>query len=105
MPGTQRRAAAIVTMLVALSATGCAAGWPPPSCGAYALARGESIPQRAVDCMSHADEDDALRITVPTTEGDPIVTVYRRGVYGGMVMDVDRSQDRHAGITQIFQCL
>jgi hypothetical protein len=105
MSRPRRRAGALVTVLVALTTAGCTAPWPPPSCGEYTLERGESIPKEAVDCMSRADEDDALRITVPTTEGDPIVTVYRRGAYGGFVMDVDSSQDRHGGYTRIFECV
>ena len=104
MSGSHRRAAALVTALVAMTTAGCTSTSPPPSCGDYTLAQGESIPQAAVDCMSKADDDDALRVTAPTTEGDPIVTVYRRGAYGGFVTEIDSAQDGFGGGTAIFEC-
>lgn len=53
--------------------TGNAAG----SCGEFVLDQGESVPVEAVQCMSTAlseMKDAELAWTVPTVEGDPIVS-------------------------------
>jgi hypothetical protein len=94
----RRVAASLAIALLALSSAGCS-GEPAPSCGAFTLDRGETIPQEAVERMSEGGEDRALRITVPSAEGDPIVTTYAPAVQGGIVMNVD-----YGGGTSIFEC-
>ena len=79
MSHRRRCIGALLTVLIAASAAGCAGG-PPPSCGEFTLDQGESIPQEAVDCMSEGGEDRALKVTVASVEGDPIVTTYATAV-------------------------
>ena len=98
MSHRRRCIGALLTVLIAASAAGCAGG-PPPSCGEFTLDQGESIPQEAVDCMSEGGEDRALKVTVASVEGDPIVTTYATAVEGGFVLNTD-----YGGGTTILLC-
>ena len=95
----RRHAGALLIALLVLSAAGCAPGEPVPSCGAFTLDRGESIPREALDCMAEADEDDTLKVTTLNREGVPIVTTYATAVEGGIVMNVE-----FGGGTSIYLC-
>ena len=108
-----------MTVLLVVTVAGCGSVEPPPSCGAYTLDQGESIPQEAVECMAEGGEGSALRVTVPTVEGDPIVTTYStrwdgaiegaRQQAGGLgrspiEVEIDMTQDRYGGGTYIALC-
>jgi len=97
MPERRRSAGALVIALVAMGLTGCVSSWPPPSCGEYTLDRGERIPQVAVDCMSQAGEDGALRvIAAPDAQGYVIATTYRPGSPSGIQVTTEFVKDNGA---------
>jgi len=93
MPERRRSVGALALALIAMGLAGCGSGEPPPSCGELTLDTGEDIPQEAVDCMSEGGQDRALRVTVPTVEGDHIVMVYSANEDGSIVVTTDRLED------------
>ena len=69
-----------------------------PSCGSVDLGQGETIPQDAIDCLADAGDQGAeLVVTMPTVEGDPIVTYYRALPTGGVEVFTDMTQDAFGG--------
>ena len=68
-------------------------------CGEIVLGQGEAVPDEAWACLDGARETGAvLRVTALTTEGDPVLTVYRVGPYvDGLEITTDWTQDRFAG--------
>jgi len=71
-----------------------------PSCDPVDLSQGEVVPDAAWSCLDGASEEGAeLVVTMPTTEGDPIVTYYRVGPkIQGVELFIDNSADAYAGI-------
>lgn len=50
------------------------------SCGEFVLGQGAALPQEAWDCLAeHLDTGAELVETMPTIEGDPVITYYRVG--------------------------
>ncbi|WP_024286487.1 hypothetical protein [Cellulomonas sp. KRMCY2] len=70
-----------------------------PSCGVLELDQGEVVPEAAWDCLDEGSEAGAeLVVSMPTTEGDPIVTYYRVGAgIEGLELFIDNSADVWAG--------
>ncbi|WP_137845589.1 hypothetical protein [Microbacterium sp. 2FI] len=107
---TKATAAGAVAVLAAILLTSCASGSggspasPPPSCGAYRLGQGQVIPQEAVDCFAEAGVDGVLKVTAPTTEGDPIITTYSRRSDGAIEVQMDMTQDPYGGGTAFLVC-
>lgn len=100
-------------LLLAVGVAGCASATPAspptgeliPSCGEYTLGQGETIPDEAVDCMADAGTDGAtLTVTAPTTEGDPIVTVYTAKPDGSIEVYTDMTEDRFGGGISVQIC-
>lgn len=59
------------------------ASGPQESCGAFVLGQGETVPTDAVECLSAAvssGEPAELAWSLPTTEGDPIVSFASAGI-------------------------
>ncbi|GAA1987562.1 hypothetical protein [Microbacterium pumilum] len=110
MSNALRRMGAPAAALLLLALAGCATGTPaaldlPPSCGEYTLGQGESIPDEAVDCMAAAGEAGAtLTVTSPTTEGDPILTVYTAMPDGSVEVYADMTEDRFGGGISVQIC-
>jgi hypothetical protein len=72
------------------------------SCGAVTLAQGDpvGIPQTALTCFTSglgAGRRVTLTVTAPTTEGDPITTVYTALLDQHVQVDIDATKDAFAG--------
>lgn len=69
-----------------------------PSCGTFGAGQGEAVPDAAWDCLDEGSSTGAeLVVTMPTTEGDPIVTYYRVGTgIEGLELFVDSRADSYA---------
>jgi hypothetical protein len=68
-------------------------------CGTYSLRR--ELPEGVMECLVdavHSKELARLDWTRPTTEGDPIRTTYVSDSEGRVVVSVDASQDKWAGV-------
>jgi hypothetical protein len=100
-------------LLLSVGIAGCAPATPAspptgeliPSCGEYTLGQGETLPDEAVDCMADAGTDGAtLTVTAPTTEGDPIVTVYTAKPDGSIEVYTDMTEDRFGGGISVQIC-
>jgi len=105
-----KRVLIVAGVLVAVSACGspeAAAPLPlPPSasasgsaldCGVFVLDQGESVPAAAGRCLLEAlaaGQPARLRVTSPTTEGDPIPTTYTTRPDGRVDVVVDTRQDQ-----------
>ncbi|MBN0041792.1 hypothetical protein JN535_16650 [Cellulosimicrobium cellulans] len=70
---------------------------PLDSCGDLRLDQGESVPDDAYRCLDDAAATGAeLVVTLPTTEGDPIVNYYRVGPgIEGLEIFVDATRDTY----------
>lgn len=67
------------------------------SCGQFTLKQGETIAPVAVGCINDARGKHAAQLVAvsPTTEGDPIVTIYRTDVgRSGVKVFIDNEFDR-----------
>lgn len=81
---------------------GCAAQPQPPTtsrddCGTFELKQGDGLPATAIACIVDAVRDGrAVRLqeTRPTTEGDPIVSVYATQQEGWVLVIRDTTQDK-----------
>ncbi|NTW40283.1 MAG: hypothetical protein HGA44_10425 [Cellulomonadaceae bacterium] len=108
----RRRAVGLMAAALAVAAgtTGCS-GTPDPegfaerpalaSCGEITLDQGQGVPDDSWACLDAAAADGSgaeLTVSMPTVEGDQIVTYYRvgRGI-DGLEVYVDASADRFAG--------
>jgi hypothetical protein len=100
-------------LLLSVGIAGCAPATPAspptgeliPSCGEYTLGQGETLADEAVDCMADAGTDGAtLTVTAPTTEGDPIVTVYTAKPDGSIEVYTDMTEDRFGGGISVQIC-
>ena len=104
-----RRVLIVAGVLVAVSACGspeAAAPLSPPSasgsgsvldCGVFVLDQGETVPAAAGRCLLEAlsaGQPARLRVTSPTTEGDPIPTTYTTRPDGRVDVVVDTRQDQ-----------
>lgn len=72
---------------------------PLPSCGEFTMGQGEPYPAGAMECVEDAIGAGGaeLVLTMPTVEGDPVVTWYRGLPTGGMETWSDVRQDTFAG--------
>lgn len=72
---------------------------PLASCGDFTLGQGEQYPADAMKCLEDAMGNGGaeLVLTMPTLEGDPVVTWYRALPTGGMETWSDVRQDKFAG--------
>lgn len=69
-------------------------------CGAHDLKQGEHLPAGAAQCIVDAVANGNrahMQQTRPTTEGDPIVTVYTVGKDGTVIVSEDTTADRFGG--------
>ncbi|MGR6321414.1 DUF4362 domain-containing protein [Micromonospora soli] len=69
----------------------------PADCGTWTLPQGGRLPAGATECLSGALRDRQparMRVTAPTTEGDPITTDYLVRVDGRVEVTVDSRRDR-----------
>jgi hypothetical protein len=67
------------------------------SCGQLTLQQGQKISAVAIDCINAARSTTAAQLVVvsPTTEGDPIVNIYRTDVgVAGVKVFIDNEFDR-----------
>lgn len=79
---------------------------PLKSCGQVTLDQGEQIPIDAVDCIDTAigTLDTELAVGSPTTEGDPIVALYRTSTdTPGVQISTDTAFDRFGPKTWTHQ--
>jgi hypothetical protein len=60
-----------------------------PSCDAVVLDQGDVVPETATECLFGDNDPSGAELVVqsPTTEGDPVVTYYRR-LPGAASLDV-----------------
>jgi hypothetical protein len=97
---------ALVTACGASSGPGASGTSSSPaadvSCGVVTLAQADpvGIPQSALSCFTSglgAGRRVTLTVTAPTTEGDPITTVYTALLDQHVQVDIDSSKDAFAG--------
>jgi hypothetical protein len=65
-------------------------------CGTYELSQGDEVPESAARCLVEAvgaGRPARLKVTRPTTEGDPIPVTYTAGADGRVEVITDSRQD------------
>ena len=70
------------------------------SCGAFVLGQGETVPTDAVECLSAAvssGEPAELAWSLPTTEGDPIVSFAFAGIGAEVAVYTTNAFDSYGG--------
>ncbi|WP_433290732.1 DUF4362 domain-containing protein [Actinoplanes sp. CA-030573] len=82
----------------AVSAGAVSAGAPADTdCGTFTLDQGQEFPRDAARCLVGAANDNRgayLRVTRPSTEGDPIPMTYRAMADGRVEVVTDTRQDQ-----------